>query len=127
MDIRLQAKLLARFCKTRNFAGWEERKSFTWTLVIAATHRDLLEAIQNRTIREDLYYRINVFTLTLPSLRERKEDIIDLAEFLMALGMARRRLRRCRLTLPEECVSGLRVAGEYPTVGEHRSQAHGPP
>lgn len=51
--------------------------------VIAATHRDLLEAIRDRTFREDLYYRLNIFTLTLPALRERKEDILDLAEFLI--------------------------------------------
>jgi transcriptional regulator with PAS, ATPase and Fis domain len=47
------------------------------------THRNLGEAIANRTFREDLYYRLNVFTLVLPSLRELKQDIVGIAEFLI--------------------------------------------
>jgi two-component system response regulator AtoC len=43
-----------------------------------------LEAIADRAFREDLYYRLNVFTLVLPSLRERKDDIIRIAEFLIS-------------------------------------------
>jgi len=52
--------------------------------VIAATNASLEQAIKNRTFREDLYYRLNVITFTMPTLRERKEDIPLLAEhFLM--------------------------------------------
>ena len=50
---------------------------------MAATHRDLEKAIIERNFREDLYYRLNVITLHLPRLCERKEDIIPLAEFLL--------------------------------------------
>jgi transcriptional regulator with PAS, ATPase and Fis domain len=83
MDIRLQAKLLQvlQDQEFRRLGGTEMIR--VQIRVIAATHRDLAEAIRDRTFREDLYYRINTFTLTLPSLRERREDIIDLAEFLM--------------------------------------------
>lgn len=83
MDIRLQAKLLQvlQDQEFRRLGGTEMIR--VQIRVIAATHRDLTDAIRDRTFREDLYYRINTFTLTLPSLRERKEDVIALAEFLM--------------------------------------------
>lgn len=51
--------------------------------VIAATHRDLPEAIRDGTFRNDLYYRINVFPVEIPPLRERKEDIRLLVEYFI--------------------------------------------
>ncbi len=52
--------------------------------VVAATNADLEQAIINRTFREDLFYRLNVISFTLPSLRERKEDIPLLAEHFLS-------------------------------------------
>jgi len=51
--------------------------------IIGATHQDLEKAIRGGTFREDLFYRINTFTITLPPLRERTEDIPFLAEYFL--------------------------------------------
>lgn len=51
--------------------------------IISSSNRNLKEAIDNKILREDLYYRLNVVPLFLPPLRDRKEDIIPLAEYFL--------------------------------------------
>src|SRR5262245_65122245 len=52
--------------------------------VVAATNRDLSKAIERGQFREDLYYRLNVFAIGLPPLRERPDDVMPLAEAFLA-------------------------------------------
>jgi transcriptional regulator with GAF, ATPase, and Fis domain len=52
--------------------------------IVAATNRDLLRAIANGQFREDLYYRLNVFAIRLPPLRDRRDDILPLSEAFLA-------------------------------------------
>jgi Nif-specific regulatory protein len=84
ISAELQTKLL-RFLQEREF----ERVGGTQPIhidvrIIAATNRDLQNAIKDGTFREDLYYRLNVVPIKLPPLRERKEDIPELARFFAA-------------------------------------------
>ena len=83
MDVRLQAKLL-QVLQDHEFQRIGGKDTIKVDVrVIAATHRDLEKAIQERTFREDLYYRLNVVNLHVPPLRERKEDIVALTDFLL--------------------------------------------
>jgi two-component system, NtrC family, response regulator AtoC len=83
MDFRLQAKLLQvlQDHQFQRIGGKDIVK--VDVRVMAATHRDLEKAIADRSFREDLYYRLNVINIQIPPLRERKEDILPMAEFLM--------------------------------------------
>jgi two-component system NtrC family response regulator/two-component system response regulator AtoC len=84
MDIALQAKLL-RVLQQKNFERLGGTKLIDVDVrVIAATNMDLTERIKAKQFREDLYYRLSVFPINIPPLRERPEDIKELAEFFLA-------------------------------------------
>jgi len=79
LDLPIQAKLL-RFLEQRSFRRIGGTIDLKVDLrVITATNRDLRKRVASNEFREDLFYRLNVFPIILPPLRERKEDIIPLA------------------------------------------------
>ena len=83
MDVKLQAKLL-QVLQDQEFHRLGGKDPIRVDVrIIAATHRDLEKSIAENTFRQDLYYRLNVINLRVPPLRERKEDILLMAEFLM--------------------------------------------
>ncbi|MGA1825329.1 MAG: sigma-54-dependent transcriptional regulator [bacterium] len=83
LNLSIQSKLL-RFLEQRSFRRIGSTIDHKVNLrIIAATNRDLSKKIIANEFREDLYYRLNVFHLTVPPLRERREDIIPLANFFI--------------------------------------------
>ena len=85
MEMGMQAKLL-RFLEDRTFRRIGGGKVFTVDVrIISATNKDLQKAIEERTFRNDLFYRLQVIPIFLPPLRERREDIIPLATHFIDL------------------------------------------
>ncbi len=74
--------------------------------VVAATHRDLRKLVQDSAFRSDLYFRLRVVELILPALRDRGDDVIELAVFL--LDKARKQLGRSPLQLSREALEAIR-------------------
>ncbi|WP_205512830.1 sigma-54-dependent transcriptional regulator [Longitalea arenae] len=89
MNIDLQAKLL-RVIENGEFIKLGDVKTTKVNVrIIAATHRNLVKMIEEASFREDLYYRLNVFTISLPPLRDHAEDIPELARHFLAYYAAR--------------------------------------
>src|SRR5690606_28261522 len=75
--------------------------------LVAATHRDLAKMVKEGKFREDLYFRIHVMEIRMPPLRERGDDLIELAHY--ALEKACRRLHRPPMRLSEDALAALRA------------------
>jgi two-component system response regulator GlrR len=98
MPLPLQAKLLRVLQdKTIRPVGGTENIAID-VRVVSATHKDLLRAIQQGEFREDLFYRLNVVNITLPSLRQRREDILLLANHFLEKIAGRNQSARKQLS-----------------------------
>ncbi len=119
LPLELQAKLL-RVIQEGEFERLGSAKTIKVdTRIIAATNRNLKIAVEQGTFREDLWYRLNVFPITVPPLRDRKEDITGLVEhfvkrFSQKLG------RKISAIAP----ASLRTLQDYPWPGNVRELAN---
>lgn len=87
--------------------------------LISTTNRDIKDAISNKTIREDLYYRLNVVPIYIPPLRERHEDILPLAEYFLQRMCQENRREEKELT-----AEAKKKLLEYPWPGNARELAN---
>jgi DNA-binding NtrC family response regulator len=119
LPLELQSKLL-RVLQERSF----ERVGGTRTIsvdvrIVAATNRDLKKAVDAGGFREDLYFRLSVFPISIPSLRERRRDIPLLARYYVEKFC--RDVNKSPVTIPEDCLQAL---VEYDWPGNVRELAN---
>jgi transcriptional regulator with GAF, ATPase, and Fis domain len=111
----LQAKLL-RVLQEREFERLGGTRPIKLNIrVIAATNRSLPEAVKGGTFRNDLYYRLNVVTFTMPALRERREDIPLLANYFVAKAS-----RKCNMRIKPLAPETLACLTTYDWPGNVR-------
>lgn len=115
MDLNLQAKLL-RVLQEREVERLGSRKSIALDVrVLATSNRDLKQYVQEGNFREDLYYRLNVFPIAWPALRERTGDIAPLARHL-----TERHCKKLGMPVPEFTEQALVKLQSYPWPGNVR-------
>jgi two-component system response regulator AtoC len=105
LDLGLQAKVLQLLQDGQFSRIGDTKERRVDTRVICATNRNLDREITSGRFRQDLFYRINVIPINLPPLRERREDIVTLAEYF--LGQVNTRFERNAPPLPEEVIETL--------------------
>lgn len=118
LSLRLQVKLL-RVLQEKEFLRLGSVKPIKADVqIIAATNKDLIEAVKSRNFREDLYYRLNVVPIVVPPLRERWEDIVPL--ILLYLNMFNEKYKHSKF-FSSEC---LKVMLSYSWPGNIRQLAN---
>jgi two-component system response regulator PilR (NtrC family) len=115
LPLHMQVKLLRVVQEKAVRAVGEAREEPVDVRILSATHRNLSDLVAEGRFREDLFYRINVIELRVPPLRERREDIPDLAELIL-----RRLSRRMSTEAPRLDASALEVLQSYAFPGNVR-------
>ena len=115
VDLQIQPKLLKVLEEKRFRRVGDVRDRQVDVRLIAATHQDMGQLVREKKFRDDLYFRISTIPLSFPSLRDRKEDIPTLAQYL--LTKVSTDLGRSEVSLDDECVRALQ---EYSWPGNVR-------
>ncbi len=115
LPLHMQVKLLRVIQEKTVRPIGEQRESPIDVRILSATHKNLGELVAQSKFREDLYYRINVIELRVPALRERSEDIPDLAD-----SIVRRLTRRLGVEAPTITAAALEVLRNFPFPGNVR-------
>jgi two-component system response regulator AtoC len=119
IPLHIQAKLL-RVTQEQEFERVGGNKPLKVDVrLISTSNRDIREAMSNKILREDLYYRLSVIPIHLPPLRERKEDIVPLAEYFIIQTCQENHFEK--KTLSKEAKKKL---GDYPWPGNVRELAN---
>jgi transcriptional regulator with GAF, ATPase, and Fis domain len=119
LPLSAQAKLLQVLQSKRYYPLGSSKSLSADVRLIAATNSDLQAAVAERRFREDLFYRLQVFALRIPSLAERTEDVRDLAVYFLAQACERHRLPHLELS-----TGGLSAAASAAWPGNARQLAN---
>ena len=118
MPLAMQVKLL-RVIQERSFERVGSNKSIRSDVrIVAATHRNLEQAIEDGRFREDLYYRLNVFPIEMPPLASRAEDLPLLVNELITRPRAREEVLGQVDAGGDDGAVQLRLAGQRAGAGE---------
>ncbi|HWR72805.1 MAG TPA: sigma-54 dependent transcriptional regulator [Nitrospirota bacterium] len=115
MDLALQAKILRVIQEQVIERVGGNRPIKIDVRIVAATNKDITRAVENKTFREDLFYRLNVFPITIAPLRERREDIPPLAQHFLAKYSTE--VRKGPLTFSDDAVE---ILMKFPWKGNVR-------
>ena len=115
MPLATQVKLLRAIQEKRVRPVGAEDEVAVNARILSASHRDLVQLVRDGAFREDLYYRLDVITLAIPPLRERREDIDALVDHIVARLCATRNTAPLRLS--DDAWSALR---QHPFAGNVR-------
>ena len=115
LPLHMQVKLLRLIQEKTVRPVGEQREVPVDVRILSATHKDLAALVAGGAFREDLFYRVNVIEIKVPSLRARLEDVPDLARSILA-----RLARRSRLEVPEIAADAMKLLVGYHYPGNVR-------